>query len=175
MKKIFLLTLAIPLLFSCGKEEKQNENTDVIEYNETSNTEDTNNTSTAVATTNHIVLKADDNMTFDKTDFTVKVGEEITLLLLNNGSASKEAMGHNVVVLKQGTDIGDFSFAASSEKESDYIPKDKLDAIIAHTKLLGGKENDQIKFTLDKEGSYDFICSFPGHTATMKGKITAVK
>lgn len=172
MKKILLLAFVLPVLFSCGKEEKSNANTDIIEYNETTTTETT--TPVAAQTTNHIVIKANDDMTFDKTSFTVKVGEEVTLLLMNNGTMSKEAMGHNLVILNQGVDMGEFAFAASSEKDNDYIPKAKQAEILAHTKLLGGKENDQIKFKIEKAGDYQFLCSFPGHAATMQGKITAV-
>lgn len=172
MKKIFLMAFVLPLVFSCGKEEKSNANTDIIEYNETSTPEAS--APAAAQTTNHIVIKANDDMTFDKTAFTVKVGEEITLLLMNNGTMSKEAMGHNLVILNQGVDLADFAYAASSEKDTDYIPKEKQADILAHTKLLGGKENDQIKFKIEKAGDYQFLCSFPGHTATMQGKITAV-
>lgn len=166
------MAFVLPLVFSCGKEEKSNANTDIIEYNETSTPEAT--TSATAQTTNHIVIKANDDMTFDKTTFTVKVGEEITLLLMNNGTMSKEAMGHNLVILNQGVDLGDFAHIASSEKDTDYIPKEKQADILAHTKLLGGKENDQIKFKIEKPGDYQFLCSFPGHTATMQGKIIAV-
>ncbi|MBQ0148236.1 MAG: Azurin [Flavobacteriaceae bacterium] len=173
MKKILILAFAIPILFSCGKEEKSNENTDIIEYNESS-PNSTTTTTQASQTTNHIVIKANEDMTFDQTKFNVKVGEEITLLLMNNGTSSKEVMGHNAVVLQQGVDLNGFAFAASSEKENDYIPKDKISDIIIHTKLLGPKENDQVKFKLENAGTYDFLCTFPGHAATMRGQITAV-
>jgi len=173
MKKIIALAFVLPLVFSCGKEAISNANEDIIEYNKTTISSNSNSQS-APTTTNHIVIKANEDMTFDKTSFTVKVGEEITLLLINNGTSSKEAMGHNVVILNQGVDMSAFAFAASSEKENDYIPSDKQNDILAHTKLLGPKENDQIKFKIEKVGNYDFLCSFPGHTATMKGKITAV-
>ena len=172
MKKIFLMAFVLPLVFSCGKEEKSNANTDIIEYNETSTPEAS--APAAAQTTNHIVIKANDDMTFDKTAFTVKVGEEITLLLMNNGTMSKEAMGHNFILLKPGSDASAFANKAASAKATDYIPTDLQSEIIAHTKLLGGRENDQIKFTVD-EGTYDFLCSFPGHFATMNGKIKAVK
>ncbi len=169
MKKLLLVAFTIPLLFSCGKEENKTNNTDDIEYNETS---------TAVKeqpTVNHLVIKANENMTFDKTEFVVKAGEELTLLLLNDGTSPKEAMGHNVVVLNQGTDVDAFAFAASSAAENDYIPKDKENEIIIHTKLLGPKESDQVKFKFDKPGTYNFICSFPGHSATMRGKIKVIE
>ena len=171
MKKLIALAFVLPLIFSCGKEDKSNTNEDVIEYNDSTSVQGENKTQ---QTTNHIIIKANEDMTFDKTEFTVKVGDEITLLLVNNGTSSKEAMGHNVVVLNQGVDMSAFAFAASSEKDADYIPAEKQSDILAYTKLLGPKESDQIKFKIEKAGDYDFLCTFPGHAATMNGKIKAI-
>jgi azurin len=42
---------------------------------------------------------------------------------------------------------------------------------VAHTKLIGGGESDTINFTITEPGTYDYICSFPGHLALMKGKL----
>lgn len=174
MKKVFLVALAIPLIFSCSKEEKSNENTDIIEYNDPSTPETKTTSPKTAETVDHIVIKAGEDMSFDKVDFTVKAGQEITLLLVNNGTSAKEAMGHNVVVLNQGTDVNSFAFAASSAKDNDYIPKDKTAEIIVHTKLLGPKESDQVKFKIDQPGTYEFICSFPGHSGSMRGKIKVI-
>lgn len=171
MKNILALAIVLPFIFSCNKTEEVNQQNQTEIQENIPNSENKTNSESI---TNHIIIKSNDDMTFDKTSFTVKVGEEITLLLFNNGSSSKEAMGHNVVILNEGTDISSFAFAASSEKENDYIPNEMKASIIAHTKLLGGKENDQIKFKFDKVGEYDFICSFPGHTATMNGKIKVI-
>lgn len=170
MKKTIALAVLFPLLFACGKEEVKKDDTTIIEYQETSKSPATS----TPATTNHIVLKAQEDMTFSATEFTVKAGEEITLLLTNTGTSSKEAMGHNVVILQPGTDVNAFSFKASSEKATDYIPTNAKQAIVAHTKLLGPKESDQVKFTLETPGTYEFICTFPGHSATMRGTITAI-
>ena len=45
--------------------------------------------------------------------------------------------------------------------------------VIAHTKLLGPGESDEITFKVPDAGVYDFICTFPGHFGTMRGKIVA--
>ena len=46
------------------------------------------------------------------------------------------------------------------------------DKIVAHTKLLGAKESDEISFTLTEPGEYTYLCSFPAHYLTgMKGVI----
>ena len=44
------------------------------------------------------------------------------------------------------------------------------DRIIAHTKLLNPGESDEIKFKGQIAGFYEFVCTFPGHSATMFGE-----
>ena len=173
MKKIVLMSFAAILMMSCGGSKKDETTQPEIDYS-TAPSEDAETSTATPVTNNHIVLKASDDMRYDKTEFTVKAGEEVTLILMNAGEMSKEAMGHNFILLKPGSDASAFANTAASAKATDYIPTELQSEIIAHTKLLGGKENDQIKFTLE-EGTYDFLCSFPGHFATMNGKIKAVK
>lgn len=117
-----------------------------------------------------VTINANDQMQFDVKEVKVKAGEEIKLTLNHTGKLAKNVMGHNVVVLALGTDSKAFSQAAQKAKDNDYIPADS-DAVVAHTALLGGGESDTISFTIDKAGTYDFICSFPGHSFIMKGTI----
>ena len=173
MKKYCLIALALPLFFACKNEQQSNANPDIIEYDAPSQKGDTSLENSA-ETINQIAIKANEDMTYSVEQFIVKQGEEITLTLVNAGTSSKEAMGHNLVILKQGVDLGDFLFSASSENDNEYIPKDKLNDIVAYTKLLGPKESDQIKFTFDTKGTYQFVCTFPGHAGTMKGSITVI-
>ena len=84
----------------------------------------------------------------------------------------KESMGHNLVVLTPGVDLATFGGEAAAAAANEYIPQSSLSSIIAHTKLLGPGEEDKITFKLDK-GTYDYICSFPGHYGVMQGKIVA--
>ncbi len=61
--------------------------------------------------------------------------------------------------------------AAVMAAATDYFPAAKADQSIAHTKMLGPKQSDEIAFTAPSEpGEYPFICSFPAHyLAGMKG------
>lgn len=114
-----------------------------------------------------IVINSDDQMRFDTNEIKVKAGEKIKLTLNHTGKLPKNAMGHNFVLLTKGTDVAKYATAAMSKKENEYI----LPAgVIAHTKLIGGGESTTIEFTAPAKGTYDFICSFPGHYAMMKGK-----
>ncbi|MGM1054856.1 MAG: azurin [Bacteroidota bacterium] len=114
-----------------------------------------------------IVLNSDDQMKFDKTEIRVKAGEKIKLTLNHTGKFAKNVMGHNFVLLEKGTDVAKFATAAMNNKATEYIP---ANGVLAHTKLIGGGESTTVEFTVPAKGTYDFICSFPGHYAMMKGK-----
>lgn len=120
-----------------------------------------------------IELKGDDAMRFSNpNEFNVKDGQDITLKLTHIGDLPINNMGHNVVVLKPGTDIDEFGAAASGARDTDYIPAAYASSIVAHTKLLGPGESDSIEFKIETPGVYTFVCSFPGHWGTMNGTIT---
>jgi len=124
----------------------------------------------AVAT---LELTANDSMKFSVTHFEVKAGQDMKVILTNIGSMPKQAMGHNFVLLKKGADVAAFSQAAVGAAATDHIPAALQDQIIAHTKLLGPKQTDEISFKAPSEpGEYPFLCSFPAHfQAGMKGVI----
>src|SRR5262245_48125984 len=79
-------------------------------------------TNAAAAKPRVVEITANDQMKFSVTAIDAKVGEEIKIVLTNQGSMPKEAMGHNLVVLKPGTDPIAFATAAMSAKDKEYIP-----------------------------------------------------
>ena len=121
-----------------------------------------------------IDISANDQMKFDVTNLTGKVGEKLTILLTNDGSLPKAAMAHNLVILKPGTDVLAFVGAASQRAADGYLPNDdQATHMIVHTKLLGPGEDDTISFTPTAPGVYEYVCTFPAHAAAgMRGKIT---
>lgn len=120
-----------------------------------------------------IEIKADDTMKFSVTEIRAKRGEPLSVTLRNVGNTPKFSMGHNWVLLKQGTDVEAFNNEAMSAATTDYIPASKKDQIIRATKLLGPKERDTVTFNAPAEpGRYVFICSFPGHYQVgMRGEL----
>ena len=121
-----------------------------------------------VASEIHLELTGNDAMMFDKAELRVKEGQKVILTFKHIGKMAKNVMGHNVVLLKQGTDLPSFAEKAIAAKDNNYIPKGDL--VLAHTKLIGGGESTTITFVAPAKGTYDFICSFPGHYGMMKGK-----
>lgn len=117
-----------------------------------------------------IELGSNDQMQYDKKELRVPANSKVTLTLRHNGQMPKSAMGHNFVLLKQGTDIAAFGMKAiEAGIDKEHIPDS--DAIIAHTGLIGGGESTTVTFDAPGPGTYDYICSFPGHYAMMQGKL----
>lgn len=118
-----------------------------------------------------VEITATDQMKFSVATIEAKAGEQLTIRLKNIGTLPKEAMGHNWVLLKAGSDIATFATTASAARDKEYIPDALKDQIVAHTALLGPGKSDEVTFTVPATGTYPFLCSFPGHFALMKGTL----
>ncbi len=116
-----------------------------------------------------ITIESNDRMQFNMDEIKVEAGQTVILTLKHVGKLPKTAMGHNWVLLTQGTDIQKFGAAAAKAAGNEYIPED-TENVIVNTDLIGGGQETTIEFTAPEKGTYDFICSFPGHYAMMKGK-----
>jgi len=120
-----------------------------------------------------IEIVGTDNMKFDVTTIEASPGEEITIKLTTKSQIPKTAMAHNVVVIDKDADVNEVAQASMRARDNDYIAPEYKDQIIAATGLAGGGETVEVTFTVPEEtGSYEYICSFPGHySAGMKGTL----
>jgi len=118
-------------------------------------------------------LTGNDLMQFNTRQFTVPAGGKVKLTMTNVGKMPKTAMGHNVVVLKLGIKVNDWApqlAAKGATIENDHLPESVRGDVIAHTRVLGPGESQTIDFVAPQEkGIYNFVCTFPGHFATMNG------
>lgn len=126
----------------------------------------------AAVTDSVINLEAGDDMKFNRSAFTIAAGKEVTLTLKHTGKMDKNTMGHNVVILKPGEEVRAYGNEAQKAKEEEYTPQSLSAKVVTHTKLIGGGESTELKFTIAEPGEYPFLCSFPGHYPIMKGTIT---
>ena len=163
MKKYLLFTLLAGAVILAGCSKKD----------EAATTASTSAAAPAAPAVASIEITANDTMKFSQTRFEVSAGQEVKVTMTNLGTMPKVAMGHNFVLLKKGADLKAFTDAAIMAAATDYIPAALADQIIAHTKLLGPKQSDEISFKAPTEpGEYPFLCSFPAHFLTgMKGVI----
>lgn len=118
-----------------------------------------------------VTITGNDSMQFDTREFTVKSGEKVELEFKNIGKLPKIAMGHNLVILKKGISSLKFGQKVMSmgANATNPLPEPSMVDVIAATKLLGPGESETITFTAPESGDYQFVCSFPGHFAMMRG------
>ena len=118
-----------------------------------------------------VSLTGNDAMQFNVKEIKIAAGRTVKLNLKHIGKAPLATMGHNFVLLKAGTDVAAFAAKATAAKATGHIPESEKASVIAHTKLIGGGESTSIEFPAPAAGTYDYICSFPGHYAIMRGKL----
>lgn len=118
-----------------------------------------------------ITITGNDQMKFSMTEFTVAAGSEVEIVFKNVGQLPKESMGHNLLIVTQGTDPIQFATASAAFPQNDYVAPELEDQIIVGTRILGPGESETLTFTAPSEpGEYPFLCSFPGHAAAgMRG------
>lgn len=180
MNKLFKPVLFASTLFlavACGgnnTEQNTSQDHSTHDHSTMSDTPAASSTPSEATTVNNsaIEIESNDQMQFNKSEIKVKAGEKTTITLKHVGKMAKEVMGHNIVILKPGTDIPAFGLEANKAKDTDYIPASLASSVIAHSAVIGGGEQTSFDVTLEA-GTYDFICSFPGHLAVMKGVLIA--
>ena len=119
-----------------------------------------------------VSISGNDQMQFSVKEFEVKAGDQVELEFKNKGSLPKIAMGHNIVILKQG--ISAIAFCGKAMKAganaTNALPDSVKGEVLAYSKLLGPGESEIIKFQAPKSpGLHQFVCTFPGHYAMMRG------
>lgn len=168
MKSTLIATLmaGVVLLAGCSKNAKTNADAST----------DSSAAAASSAANGQFEVTANDSMKFNITRLEAKPGQDVKVVFTNIGSMPKAAMGHNWVLLKKGVDPKAFADAAVAAAATDYIPADKADQIVAHTKLLGPKQSEEISFKAPTEpGEYTYLCTFPAHFASGMTGVLVVK
>ena len=105
-------------------------------------------------------------MAYSTTEFTVKAGQKVTLIMEN--TATSEVMKHNVVILNDESAAQAVGTAALSAPN--YLPEHP--AIIAATPMADAGATSQVEFTAPSNpGTYLYFCTYPGHYMMMRGKM----
>lgn len=121
-----------------------------------------------------VEVTGNDQMQYNVKNIDAAAGDKLVITFKNIGKLPKEAMSHNLVVLKPGTAPAAVGAKAMTAKATDYIPQDAETKalIVVSSKLLGPGESDTITFDAKEAGVYPFVCTFPGHFGIMNGTIT---
>lgn len=117
-------------------------------------------------------IGGNDAMQFDKKELVVAPDcTQVELTLKHTGKLPAQAMGHNWVLTKTADVAAVASDGIGAGLANDHVKKGDT-RVIAHTKVIGGGQSTSVTFptsALKKGESYTYFCSFPGHSAIMKG------
>lgn len=108
------------------------------------------------------------NLSYDVIEIRAEAGSTLTIQYINRGD-----LPHNVVLVKQRSDINPVGIAGIQASETDYIPQDEAnqEKIIAHTTLAKPGETVFVTFTVPPPGTYPYICTYAGHFTMMQGDL----
>jgi azurin len=127
----------------------------------------------AKGTVRTIDIVGTDQMKYDLTEIPAKRNEQLRIRLTSKGTMPKIAMAHNWVLLKLGTSQVKFITAGAQSRQTDFIPDEMKDQVIAKTALAGAGETVEVSFKAPAAaGKYPYVCTFPGHfQAGMRGTL----
>jgi azurin len=107
-------------------------------------------------------------MKFTQTTISARRGQRVELTLNNT-----DDMPHNIVIFRRGSmpEYEKELFGSLNEPNAQlrgFVP-DSPNVLVA-SRLLNAGESTVVTFDAPTEpGEYPFVCSFPGHWATMRG------
>jgi azurin len=120
-------------------------------------------------------IEGNDAMQYNVGSITVPAScTEFKITLKHTGQLAVEVMGHNVVISKEADVQGVAGDGVSSGVAGGYLKADDA-RVVAKTDLIGGGQTTSVSFPVSKlkdGGPYTFFCSFPGHSALMRGTIS---
>lgn len=109
---------------------------------------------------------------FDISEIQIKAGSKIKVVFNNN-----DDMLHNLVITKPGqaNAVGEAGLNLGLKgSEMNYVPKN--DNVLFHTNIVEPEKSESIYFVAPAQaGTYQFVCTFPGHYSLMQGKLKVVK
>ena len=114
--------------------------------------------------TNLVIDVQGDALKFDQGRMAATAGEEVVVTFSNSSGFNT----HNWALVEAGTKDAVSTDGLAAGQDNHWLPVDDP-RVIASTILIGPGESTTTTFTVPSTGSYEFVCTFPGHNPTMFG------
>ena len=105
-----------------------------------------------------------DNLQFNLASMSASAGADV-VLNFNNSSAVNT---HNWALVEAGTKDAVATDGLAAGQGNNWLPVNDS-RVIGSTVLVGPGESTQATFVAPSAGTYQFVCTFPGHNFTMFG------
>jgi azurin len=105
-------------------------------------------------------------MHYDLSEIKVKANSTVKLTLVNE--AKDSSMQHNFVLIDDGNAEKVAAEGLKAGAADNYTPK--MGSVYVGTKVTLPGESTTITFPAPDKGTYQFICTYPGHWQKMNGK-----
>ena len=109
-----------------------------------------------------------DTLKFDQASLEAKAGSTVTVVFQNASTINQ----HNWVLVQSGTKDEVAAAGTEAGAEAHWIPRSD-DRVLAKSGLLEPGGTQGVRFTVPAAGTYQFVCTFPGHNFTMFGDFVA--
>jgi azurin/glucose/arabinose dehydrogenase len=119
-----------------------------------------------------IIIGTVPGLKFDISEIQVKAGSKVKIVFNNN-----DDMLHNLVITKPGTAnaVGEAGLNLGLKgSEMQYVPNSA--DVLFHTNIVEPEKSESLYFVAPKQtGTYQYVCTFPGHYTLMQGKLKVTK
>lgn len=119
-------------------------------------------------------VESTDAMKYTTSRLTVPAScKTFTVTLKHTGKLPVNVMGHNFVLGKAADIDGIVADGMKAGAGNDYVKPGDTRAIAA-SKLVGGGQSTTVSIPVSQlkaGGTYNYVCTFPGHSALMKGTL----
>ena len=105
-----------------------------------------------------------DSLAFDIDNISADSGAEVTITFNNPSTVNT----HNLVIVEAGTKDAVAIDGTAAGPTNNWVPPEDS-RVIASTVLIGPGDSGELTFTAPAPGTYQFVCTFPGHNFTMFG------
>ena len=105
-----------------------------------------------------------DALQFNTNNFSASAGAEVVVTFNNSSGVNF----HNFVLVQPGTKDAVAADGTAAGPANDWVPPGDS-RVIANTVLISPGESAKVTFTAPPAGTYQFVCTFPGHNFTMFG------
>ena len=124
-------------------------------------------TSAPAATAGPVQIDIDvngDALQFNINSLSAPAGAEVVVTFNNSSSVNT----HNWALVQAGTKDAVAADGTAAGPANNWLPVNDS-RVIGSTVLIGPGESAQATFTAPSAGTYQFVCTFPGHNFTMFG------